>query len=173
DNGSLALINYLPSSRHSSIIFTTRTRKPAVKQAGSNLIEVHEMNEAEAKKVLEKSLFQTHILKEHKSPVKLLDLLTCLPLAIVQAAAYINENDMSIQLYIAIYENSEDEAIELLSKDFEVEDQGRYRDMKNPIAITWLISFNQIRLRDQLATDYLSFMSCLVPQRIPESLLPP
>ena len=170
-NGSLALIDYLPSSCYGSIIFTTRTRKAAVKQAGSNMIKVYEMDHVEAKKVLEKSLIQTHILKEDEATNRLLDLLTCLPLAVVQAAAFINANGISIFSYIALYENGEDEVIELLSKDFE--DQGRYKDTKNPIATTWLISFNQIRLQDQLASDYLSFMSCLVSQRIPESLLPP
>jgi hypothetical protein len=171
DNRSLALIDYLPSSCHGSIIFTTRTRKAAIKQAGSNIIKVYEMDQVEARKVLEKSLIQTHILKEDEATVKLLNLLTCLPLAVVQAAAFINANEISISSYIALYENGEDEVIELLSKDFE--DQGRYKDTKNPIATTWLISFNQIRLQDQLAADYLSFMSCLVSQRIPESLLLP
>ena len=171
DHGSLALSDYLPSSRHGSIIFTTRTRIAAVKQAGSNIIKVYEMEQVEARKVLEKSLIQTHILKEDKATIRLLNLLACLPLAIVQAAAFINANEISISSYIALYKNGEDEVIELLSKDFE--DQGRYRDTKNPIATTWLISFNQIRLQDQLAADYLSFMSCLVSQRIPESLLPP
>jgi hypothetical protein len=128
------------------------------------------MDQVEARKVLEKSLIQTHILKEDKATVRLLNLLAYLPLAIVQAAAFINANEISISLYIALYKNGEDEVIELLSTDFE--DQGRYRDTKNPIATTWLISFNQICLQDQLAADYLSFMSCLVSQRIPKSLLP-
>jgi tetratricopeptide (TPR) repeat protein len=169
-NRSLALIDYLPSSRYGSIIFTTRTRTAAVKQAGNNIIKIYEMDQVEARKVLEKSLIQTHILNEEESTIKLLNHLTCLPLAIVQAAAFINTNEISISLYISLYENGEDEVINLLSEDFE--DQGRYRDTKNPIANTWLISFNQIRLQDQLAADYLSFMSCLLPQRIPESLLP-
>jgi hypothetical protein len=170
DYGSLALIDYLPYSRYGLIIFTTRTQKAAVKQAGSNIIKLYQMDQVEAKKVLEKSLIQTHILKEDEATVKLLDLLTYLPLAIVQATAFINANGISISLYIALYENGEDEVIEVLSKDFK--GQGIYRDMKNPIATTWLISFNQIRLQDQLAVDYLSFVSCLVLQRIPESLLP-
>jgi hypothetical protein len=170
NHGSLALIDYLPSSHYGSIIFTTRTRKAAVKQAGSNMIKVYEMNQVEAKEVLEKSLIQNDILKEEEATVKLLELLTCLPLAIVQAAAYMNENEISISSYITLYENGEDEVIELLSEDFE--DQGRYRDTKNPIATTWLISFNQISLQDQLAADYLSFMSCVLLQRIPQSLLP-
>jgi hypothetical protein len=113
------------------------------------------MDQVKARKALENSLIQPRILKDNDAIVRLLDLLTCLPLAIVQAAAFINANEISISLYTSLYENGEDEVIELLSKDFE--DQGRYRDTKNPIATTWLISFNQIRLRDPLAADYLSF----------------
>ena len=94
------------------------------------------MDQADTKKILEKTLIQTHILEEHEATVKLLELLACLPLAIVQAAAFINENEISISSYIALYEDGEDQAIELLSEDFE--DRGRYRDkdMKNPIATT-------------------------------------
>ena len=45
--------------------------------------------------------------------------------------------------------------------------------MKNPVATTWLISFEQIRQRDPLAADYLSFMACVDAKDIPQSLLPP
>ena len=60
---------------------------------------------------------------------------------------------------------------DLLSKDFE--DRGRYKNVKNPIATTWLISFRQILNCDSLAADYLRIMSCLVEEDIPYSLLPP
>ena len=141
DNGLYALIDYLPSSCYSSIIFTTRNRRAAVKQAGRNTITVCEMDQVEARRVLENSLNQTHILKENEA-LKFLDLLTCLPLATVQAAAFINENEISILSYIALFEDGEDEVIKLLSEDFE--DQGRYRDTKNHIAtslpqITYLL----------------------------------
>ena len=61
--------------------------------------------------------------------------------------------------------------INLLSEDFE--DDGRYRNIKNPVATTWLISFDRIQQRDQLAAEYLSFMACIDPKDIPQSLLPP
>jgi hypothetical protein len=82
------------------------------------VIKVYEMDQVEAKEVLEKSLIQMHILKEEEATVKLFELLACLPLAIVQAAAYMNENEISISSYIALYENGEGEAFELLSDDF-------------------------------------------------------
>ena len=40
------------------------------------------------------------------------------------------------------------------------------------MATTWLISFEQIRHRNPLAADYLSFMACIDPKDIPQSLLP-
>jgi hypothetical protein len=43
---------------------------------------------------------------------------------------------------------------------------------KAPLATTWLISFEQIRSRDTLAADFLSFMACLDRRDIPLSLLP-
>jgi hypothetical protein len=61
--------------------------------------------------------------------------------------------------------------IKLLSEHFE--DDSRYRDndryvkAKNPVATTWLISFEQIRLRDPLAADYLSFMACVDSKNVP------
>lgn len=61
--------------------------------------------------------------------------------------------------------------IEILSEDFE--DQGRYRQMENSIATTWLISFEQIHKQDPLAVEYLSFMAFLARESIPQSLLLP
>jgi hypothetical protein len=84
--------------------------------------------------------------------------------------SYINKNNISIAEYIELCESSKEDIIEVLSEDFE--DEGRYKDMKNPVVATWLISFIQICQQDKLAGEYLSFMACLVCQNIPRSLLP-
>jgi hypothetical protein len=68
-------------------------------------------------------------------------------------------NDITLSGYIAQYRNGEREALELLSVEFE--DQGRYRDTTNAVATTWFISFEQVRERDRVAADYLSFMACI------------
>jgi hypothetical protein len=39
------LIDMLPESRHGSILFTTRSRKTAVKLASNNVVRVAEMDE--------------------------------------------------------------------------------------------------------------------------------
>jgi len=44
--------------------------------------------------------------------------------------------------------------------------------MKNPVAVTWLIPYEQIRCRDPFAADYLLFMSCVDSKNIPPFLFP-
>ncbi|KAK2589758.1 hypothetical protein QQS21_012564 [Conoideocrella luteorostrata] len=88
-----------------------------------------------------------------------------------QAAAYMNENQISTAKYCEIYESSDVNTISLLSKDFD--DEGRYEQMKNPVTTTWLISFHHILRHDPLAADYLRFMSFLAPEGIPKCVLPP
>jgi len=166
-----SLIDYIPRSNKGSVVFTTRSRKAAVKFAHQNVIKVAEMDEEAAIQVLSKSLVDQEFWNDHQAMLKMLNQLTFLPLAIVQAAAYINENGITLSEYLSLLGDKEQNAIEILSEEFE--DEGRYRDVKNPIATTWLISFKQIRRRDPLAAEYLSFMSCLDPKAIPQSLLPP
>jgi tetratricopeptide (TPR) repeat protein len=166
-----ALLDYLPRSSKGSVVFTTRNRKAAVKMAQNNVIEVFEMGEDVATQLLKKSMVRPEIQNNHSAASALLNQLTCLPLAIVQAAAYMNENDLSIPDYLSLLKDTEENVTELLSEDFE--DDRRYRELKNPVATTWLISFEQIRYRDPLAAVYLSFMSCLDPKSIPQTLLPP
>lgn len=62
----------------------------------------------------------------------MLSQLTYLPLAIAQAAAYINKNGIAVADYLSLLVDPEEEVIDLLSKEFE--DDGRYRDVKNPVA---------------------------------------
>ena len=66
--------------------------------------------------------------------MQLLRLLTFLPLAIVQAAAYINKNDISLVEYVSLFDDHKENIIEVLSKDFK--DEGRYPNLKNSIATT-------------------------------------
>jgi tetratricopeptide (TPR) repeat protein len=169
--GSSRRIDYLPKSKHGSILFTTRSRKAATKLAGKNVVLVGEMDYPMAKALLEKSLVHKDLLTDGRATTDLLKKLTNLPLAIVQAAAYINENEITLSEYAVLLDDTEQNIVDILSEEFE--DEGRYGNVKNPIATTWLISFEQIRTRDPLAGEYLSFMSCVNARGIPQSLLPP
>ena len=168
---STRLIDHLPRSNKGSIVFTTRSRKAAVKFAAANIIQIPEIDEDVAAQILRNSLKNQEILSDPPVVVDFLSKLTFLPLAIVQAAAYINENGISLEEYLSLWDDTEENILDVLSEEFE--DERRYRNQKNPVATTWLISFEQVRERDTLAAEYLSFMSCLDPKMIPQSLLPP
>jgi hypothetical protein len=164
-------IDDLLRSEHGCFVFTTRDRKTAVKLAQNNVIEVPEMDEDVAMHLLQKCLIDPSLVNNTSDTKSLLKELTYLPLAIVQAAAYISENRITFAVYLSLLADQEEEVIELLSEEFE--DNGRYHNVKNPVATTWLILFEQIRRRHPLAADYLSFMCCIDPKDIPQSLLPP
>jgi hypothetical protein len=65
DHGAERLIDYLPSSRHGSVLFTTRTRLAAVELSGANSIALGQLTICEATDVLE-----THLLPEHRHELK-------------------------------------------------------------------------------------------------------
>ncbi|KAH7396341.1 heterokaryon incompatibility protein-domain-containing protein [Pyrenochaeta sp. MPI-SDFR-AT-0127] len=171
-NGVDRLIDYLPRSCQGSIIFTTRTRAAAIKLAENNVIALGELEKSEAKDVLRTRLLQEHQhqLQEEETVDEFLNMLAFLALAIVQAVAFINTNDIALSDYITHYTSSEKDAIDLLGNEFE--DEGRYPHVKNPVATTWYISFEHIRKRNELAADYLSFMACTANNDIPSSMLP-
>lgn len=164
------LIEYLPRSKQGCIIFTIRDREMAIKLAHQNVVEVPGMNDKAATQLLQKYLVNPDLFTNDDDTKALLTQLTNLPLAIVQAAAYINANGITFAEYLSVLAAQEEDIIEILSEEFE--DDGRYHDVKNPVATTWLISFEQLRQRNPLAVAYLSFMSCMAPKDIPQSLLP-
>jgi tetratricopeptide (TPR) repeat protein len=170
ENASSVLSKYLPFSRLGAILFTTRDREAATRYAGSNVTNVDKMEDQEARDLLWRSLQNKQLINNHSATTKLLEWLVNLPLAIMQAAAYLNTKGCTIPEYLRIYEESSDNIIKLLSNDFE--DTRRYRDMKNPVATTWLMSFEQIQVRDPKAAECMAFISCIKEQDIPRELLP-
>jgi tetratricopeptide (TPR) repeat protein len=171
EGGADRLVDCLPYSRKGSIVFTTRTRKAAVKLAESDIIALSELEQQEGEDMLRQRLPGKELHQSKEVVHEFLELLTYLPLAIVQAVAFVVGNKVPLSDYIVIYRSSETVATDLLSKDFE--DQGRYRQIKNPVVVTWYISFSQIRERNRLAAAYLSLMACTTGEDVPASLLWP
>ncbi|KAF2174746.1 HET-domain-containing protein [Zopfia rhizophila CBS 207.26] len=120
-NGPNRLIDYLPHSRKGSLVFTTRTRVAAIKLAESNVIGLGELEKPEAEEILKKRLFEEHQyeLEDEKTVDEFLNMLAMLALAIVQAVAFINTNDITLSDYISHYISSEKDATDFLSEDFE------------------------------------------------------
>lgn len=134
------------------------------------MIHIRELDKNSGVEVLGTYLIQKSLLNDQHAVVTLLEQLTFLLLAVTQAAAYINGNSIRIADYLLLLQEQEADVVELLSEDFG--DDRRYKDMQNPIAMTWLISFRQINELDPLASEYLSLLACVNPRNIPESFLP-
>jgi hypothetical protein len=168
--GAFDLIDYLPISEQGRVVFTTRDRKTAVELASRDIVEMPEIDQDTARRMLQEYLVNPDLANEQKEADNLLKELTYLPLAIVQVAAYINTNNITLKEYLSLLAEQEEEIVDLLSEEFK--DEWRYCNAKNPVATTWLILFDQIRHRDPLAADYLSFIACIDRNDILQSLLP-
>ncbi|KAB8213257.1 putative kinesin light chain [Aspergillus novoparasiticus] len=160
----------IPQSENGHVLFTSRNQQLASKLAVLNVFSVPDVDEKTGKEIFRKLISQKDFLQDDHVTNTLLEQLAFLPLAISQAAAYINQNSISLARYISLLSEQEASTIELLSEEFE--DDGRYAEIQNPVATTWLVSFLQIQRVNQVASDYLSFMACINPLHIPESILP-
>ncbi|RYP42951.1 hypothetical protein DL770_011993 [Monosporascus sp. CRB-9-2] len=163
------ITEYLPESESGLTLFTTRSRDIALSVAGGEMVELHEMSLQEAKSIFEKSLVQKDLVND-TATTELMDELTYLPLAITQAAAYLNRNEISIAEYLRLLRGTEKDTISLISREFY--DNTRYKGSQNAVATTWLVSFDQIHKSDSAAANLLSFISCIEPKAIPRSILP-
>jgi tetratricopeptide (TPR) repeat protein len=170
DEQSQGIASYLPQSETGLIVYTTRTPEVA-EQACRDIIEVGAMNRQDAMDFLKKSLRNKKHMSNDAVAKELLDELAHLPLAIAQAAAYLNRNSTPIQRYLRLLRNTEKDMVSLLRKEFQ--DNTRYKESANAVATTWVVSFNQIQEHHRSAADLLGFMSCIESKAIPRSLLPP
>jgi hypothetical protein len=164
------LMAFLPESDDGLTIFTTRHGRVAQYLAGSDIVEIGKMKKQETIDLLEKSLVRKSPPYNNEIVMNLLTELEYLPLAITQAAAYINTNKSSISEYLRLLKGTEQDAAAIMSTDFG--DKTRYRNLTNAVAKTWTITFNKILERDTLAADLLTFISCIEWRAIPYSILP-
>ncbi|KAK1613488.1 hypothetical protein BDP81DRAFT_513692 [Colletotrichum phormii] len=171
EDGLDRLYDCLPQSDDGVTLFTTRFSRVATSVAGRNVVDLASMSLNEASDFMRQSLVKA-LYREGIMLKELLEDLTYLPLAIAQAAAYMNENRTSMQEYLGLLRNTKQDMIELLSSDFH--DRTRYRDRnsQSPVATTWFISFSKIHECNKQAAELLMFLSYIEPKGIPRSIMP-
>ena len=105
-----------------------------------------------------------------ESAVELLRALDCIPLAISQAAAYINRRArITVAGYLSEFRRNNKKRESLLNWD--AGELRRDTSASNSVVTTWQMSFEQIRRERRSAAELLSLMSFFNPQGIPESTL--
>ena len=96
---------------------------------------------------------------------RLLDVLGYIPLAITQAAAFINRNRWTLQGYLAALEKDKQNLTEYLSQ--ELQDPRRPRGFPNSVFRTWKLSFDHILAQEPKVAKLLSLIAMpLRPHRI-------
>ncbi|KEY71346.1 hypothetical protein S7711_10245, partial [Stachybotrys chartarum IBT 7711] len=165
-NHGYSFSDYLPECAHGALLVTTRNKQLGVKLSkGQRIIEVVRMDEHESE----------HLLRAKSINASSTDLLSLsarlehLPLALVQAAAYIQEMSITVAKYLRLIGDTDQHMIHLLSKEFET--VGRDSKAPRAVAQTWVLSFQQIEQQHVLASELLSFMSLLDRQDIPAKFL--
>ncbi|KAL2195254.1 hypothetical protein P885DRAFT_70825 [Corynascus similis CBS 632.67] len=166
DKGNLE--RYLPKCRHGAVLVTTRNKQAGLKLTkGKHLIEVGKMDEGETDQLLRTYLDGIIFASNELSTLS--SRLEHLPLALVQAAAFIQENTINVSKYLELLDRSDQDLVDLLSEEFETE--GRDSDTPRAVAETWVLSFEQIQRQNAFAGELLSFMSLLDRQAIPLDFL--
>jgi hypothetical protein len=167
------LREYLPHCELGSILVTTRNKEAALKLVElRDIIAVEPMDESQAIGLCEKKLgAQGDSQYNRTDATELAAALEYMPLAIVQAVAYILQRAprCSMTKYLDEYRKSEHKKTTLLDYD-----EGQLRrdlGVSNSIIMTWQISFEYIQQTRPSAADLLSLMSFFDRQGIPEALL--
>ncbi|KAF2500541.1 TPR-like protein [Lophium mytilinum] len=165
-----SISDFLPQSPNGSTLITSRNRELAFKltETASDIIQVDPMDQDHALALLQKKLGSSC---NGDDAVKLLEMLDFMPLAITQAAAYINQRAprITVSRYLEDLSRGDEEGVSLLKKD--VGDSRRDGSSSNSIIATWQMSFEHIRQIKPSAARLLSLMSLFDRQGISESLL--
>lgn len=161
---------YIPECDHGSILITTRNKQAGLKLAkGKPPIELETMDDKESQQLLRAGLGSWASDINTQEIDDLASRLEHLPLALAQAAAFMEANTMGVGEYLDMLRDSDQAVVDLLSEDFET--VGRDRLAPRAVAETWMLSFEQIKRQSPLAAELLSLMSFFDRQAIPVEFL--
>ncbi|KAK4119363.1 TPR-like protein [Parathielavia appendiculata] len=167
-SGPGGLGQHIPECAHGSVLVTTRNKEVGSRLTrGGRPIEVEKMDDSESNELLEKKLEQDRIDPSDLSTLS--SRLEHLPLALVQAAAFMQEKSVPISRYLELLDNSDQDPVDLLSEEFETD--GRDSGTPRAVAETWILSFEQIKRQNAFAAELLSLMSLFDRQAIPLEFL--
>ncbi|PYH92485.1 TPR-like protein [Aspergillus ellipticus CBS 707.79] len=164
------LLTYLlPVTPSGSIIITSRSKDcmTGIVEENDRII-ISPMDIAQATRLFEKKV---GVMAKKEDLIELSNTLDCLPLAMAQAAAYINQREgrLSVSEYLKRFRKSDKKSTALL--DFNGGQLRRDLDANNCILRTWQISFEHIQSIRPVAADLQSLMCFFDRQGIPGTLL--
>ena len=165
ESASNGLAQFIPRGGHGTVILTTRDFELADELADSNVLFKDMMEEA-----LAEQLFTQHypaaVHHERELIIRLLRALQCLPLAIVQVAAYLRRNRAcSLINYVELFNTCQRRLLSQPFKDL------RREANSETILTTLSITFRQVQEQSPLSGSLLKLIACIDRQNIPHQLL--
>ncbi|KAH7016729.1 P-loop containing nucleoside triphosphate hydrolase protein, partial [Ilyonectria destructans] len=161
---------FLPKRRNGIILVTSRSMDVAEKLTGGHMAiyRIAAMDHAQALQLFRNKLEGD---MDANAATDLLRALDYIPLAITQAAAYINRRAprISVKAYLDAFRESDKKKGSLLNSD--AGDLRRDETVSNSVVTTWQVTLDQIRRERPSAANLLSLMSFFNPQGIPEFVL--
>ena len=159
---------FLPSSHNGYVLFTTRDQAAGMIAAS---VEVEKLSLQDGtllllrwSKRLDKDKSLDQALAEDRAAAEcIVEEMDGLPLALVQAGAYIVETACSLEDYLDLYETHHKELLARHSR--------LMLDYPQTVATTWSLSFQQIEQQSPTAANLLRLCAFLAPDAIPEELL--
>lgn len=159
---------FLPTRHKASILFTTRS------QAGAEIaasIEVGKLNIEDGTLLLLRASRRLDVgtpleqvqAEDRTAAERIVQEMDGLPLAIVQAGAYIDETDCSLADYSRLYATKR--------KALLARPSSLLLDYSETVTTTWSLSFQQIEQQSPIAANVLRLCAFLAPDAIPEELL--
>ncbi len=159
---------YLPASTKGHLLLTTRQQSLST-LAESIDIDTMDHDEGTLLILRRAKLLATDVLLAHAKPEdrtqaeRVYTLMDGLPLALDQAAAFIEETRCSLTAFLQAYQ---DARADLLRR------RGRTgKDHPLPVATTWKLSFERVQQANPSAADLLNVCAFLAPDAIPEDML--
>jgi tetratricopeptide (TPR) repeat protein len=143
---------YWPSGDRGHVLVTSRN--PAWGGLAST-VEVDELSRGEAVTFLRRRLG-----RDDPALDRLADALGCLPLALEQAAAYLEETATTVNAYLDL----------LATRAGELFQRGRPATTEQTVATVWSVSVERLRTRTPAAEDLLCLCAYLAADDIPQSL---
>ncbi|KAL1844194.1 hypothetical protein VTJ49DRAFT_3850 [Mycothermus thermophilus] len=166
------LLKALPQANNGFTIVTARSVQGAELLAGGtkNTYAIEPMSEADSVR-----LFQTKLREPapDEDAERVVRILGGMPLAITQAAAYINRKAprSSATEYLRLFEEDDERRASLLGGEHK--DLRRADGASGTVLGTWSITFEQVQRERPAAVDLLCLLSFFDPQSIPEWALRP
>ncbi|KFA55131.1 hypothetical protein S40293_08680 [Stachybotrys chartarum IBT 40293] len=168
--GKSGIWNFLPKTENGRILVTTRLVSVAMEATGPKPLLLDELDLGEAKRLLSKVLLNEKQLEDERMVASFVEKLAYFPLALCQAAAYMNQNSITMARYLQLCTDTDGSLVDLLGSA--LSSGVHFSDSQRAVATTWIISFEQIVAADTRAADLLKFIAWIEPKAIPFTILP-